>query len=252
MHVLSDDVPAGTPLAYMKWFNGYGVEDRIDLGAIFNTSVIFLPQDRPTKVRTVYVPHQSFVIYTMREYFNKRVSDVDDDDRRACVVYQKIAEYAARKHVLVKAPRCIYLSRRGAISGGDDRTISGGVDRTVLNEGWVEELYHARGFFIARPGPNGNWTFEEEVAHYSQAYILAGFSGTNMHNSVFLKKGGIIINMNVVEKRTDVNQGLIDNMSEHTTYKINLVNGYRNEQVSEPEVKAKLDDLADVIRQCSD
>ena len=102
-------------------------------------------------------------------------------------MYEHVARYATRQYILTasqrRIARCIYASRGGA------------GNRDVQNEGDVEEIYRSYGFFIATPGPEGLWTFYEEVAHYNSAYILAGFEGTNLHNSVFMKPGKTLIVM---------------------------------------------------------
>merc|ERR1711920_727736 len=112
--------------------------------------------------------------------------------------------YATRQYILTasqrRIARCIYTSRGGAGS------------RKVQNEGDVEDIYRSYGFFIATPGPEGLWTFYEEVAHYNSAYILAGFEGTNLHNSVFVKPGRMLITMQTLDHQ-NANQVLLAEMN---------------------------------------
>merc|ERR1719356_1115888 len=109
--------------------------------------------------------------------------------------------------------RCIYISRNGK------------GNRAVRNERQVADRYRSYGFLIATPGSEGPWTFEEEVAHYNSAYILAGFEGTNMHNSVFMKPGRTLIRMKIdggTRNGRHVVQPMLEDMNSLTAHQIDL------------------------------
>ena len=199
--------------------------DRINLTAIFNISIKFVPTDRPTIFRTLYVPQKLFLIYYQRKREHRQKEQhTEERDRRNFAVYEHVVRYARRQYILTASQRrnarCIYASRHGVGNAG------GIISDGVQNEGDVEDLYRSYGFFIATPGPEGLWTFEEEVAHYNSAYMLAGFEGSNLHNSVFMKPGGTLILMQSVSyKGWDPgleNQAVLVGMNNLTAHSIDL------------------------------
>lgn len=194
-----------------------------NLSAIFNVSIKFVPTDRPTVFITLYVPQKLFIISYQRRR-EQRKFKADERDRRNFAAYEHVARYATRQYNLTanqrRIARCIYASRHGGADS--DR-------RKVRNEGDVEDIYRSYGFFIATPGPKGLWTFEEEVAHYNSAYILAGFEGSNLHNSVFMKPGGTLIMMQTKSRRSSqLNQVLLAEMNNLTIHQIDLSKNNQN------------------------
>merc|ERR1719291_112296 len=218
------------------------VMDRINVSAIFNISVKFLPTDRPTIFGTLYVPQKLYIIHSKRRQEQREETKSDWRDRRDFAVYEHVAQYATRQYILTasrnRIARCIYASRGGAGT------------RDVQNEGDVENIYRSYGFFIATPGPKGIWTFEEEVAHYNSAYILAGFEGTNLHNSVFMKPGGTLINMQT-DTLPNVNQAHLADMNNLTTHHIDLSKNMTGATVDIDVLNHELGNLADDIRRAN-
>lgn len=66
------------------------------------------------------------------------------------------------------------------------------MNRPVVNENQVEELFRRYGFEILHPG---NMPFEKQVSIYSQADMIAGFTGSAMHNSIFAKDRSVAIHL---------------------------------------------------------
>ena len=60
----------------------------------------------------------------------------------------------------------------------------------MANEGDVEALFQRQGFQILTAG-RGNRA--QELSRYQAARIVAGFEGTNLHNSVFMKPNGTVV-----------------------------------------------------------
>ena len=205
-----------------------------------------MPTDRPTIFRTLYVPQKLFLIYYQRKREHRQKEQhTEERDRRNFAVYEHVVRYARRQYILTASQRrnarCIYASRHGVGNAG------GIISDGVQNEGDVEDLYRSYGFFIATPGPEGLWTFEEEVAHYNSAYMLAGFEGSNLHNSVFMKPGRTLITMQTLDHR-NANQVLLAEMNNLTTHHVDLSKKKRGASVNMDTLNHELDKLADVIR----
>lgn len=81
------------------------------------------------------------------------------------------------------APR-VYLSRR--------RLSRRRFDRVVANEARIETLFRRHGFTILYPE---SMPFVEQLRHYRHAEVLAGLSGSALHNSVFLRPGRQVIEL---------------------------------------------------------
>jgi len=62
----------------------------------------------------------------------------------------------------------------------------------MINEGEIEKLFTSFGFTIVYPE---NLTFQEQVVLYKNAEVLAGFSGSALHNSVFMKDNALVISL---------------------------------------------------------
>ena len=73
------------------------------------------------------------------------------------------------------AARRVYLSRR--------RISARKFNRAVVNEVRIEALFRQHGFEILYPEATG---FADQLATYANAAILAGLSGSALHNSLFL------------------------------------------------------------------
>ena len=140
---------------------------RLNLTGAFGIEIQLVT--RPLLASTLFVPEQAAQLYRplpseMRQVFQtiarhgSRVSPLSDHERRRA--------------------RCLYLSRKQAQK------------RKVANEGDVEALFQRQGFQILTAG-RGNRA--PELSRYQAARIVAGFEGTNLHNSVFMKPNGTVV-----------------------------------------------------------
>jgi hypothetical protein len=102
-------------------------------------------------------------------------------DRRLAWVYRVIAEKAAEP----PSPNpLLYLSRRMFSRAS--------YERVVANEVCVEAAFRRRGFDILYPE---RMRFEDQVARYSRAEIIAGISGSGLHNSLFMRSGRLVVEL---------------------------------------------------------
>ncbi|MBV7328054.1 glycosyltransferase family 61 protein [Chloroflexi bacterium TSY] len=77
-----------------------------------------------------------------------------------------------------------------------------GLRHSIVNENEVEQLFRSFGFTVIYPE---RMSFEKQVVLYSKAEIIAGFGGSAMHNSVFMPKDSLVINLGNVKHPTDCN-----------------------------------------------
>lgn len=78
----------------------------------------------------------------------------------------------------------VYLSRR--------KVSLKQLTRVIANEVLVENLFREAGFQILYPE---TLSFEEQLAVYANADVVAGPSGSALHNSLFMKPGAILIEL---------------------------------------------------------
>jgi hypothetical protein len=102
-------------------------------------------------------------------------------DPRLRSVYSRIG--AAVPHPPERGRR-VYLSRRGL----NMRKFH----RVVANEVQIEAVFRQAGFEIVRPE---ELPFPDQIALYADAAILAGLSGSALHNSVFVREGALTIEL---------------------------------------------------------
>jgi hypothetical protein len=102
-------------------------------------------------------------------------------DPRLHWVYDHIA--GAAPEPTIPRPQ-IYLSRR--------RLSRRNFQRVVANEVEIEAAFRARGFEVLYPE---TMTFAEQVAHYHHAEVLAGISGSGLHNALFMERGAKVIEL---------------------------------------------------------
>lgn len=99
-----------------------------------------------------------------------------------------VAEIRKRSHASVgmtdAAPsRRLYISRKAA-------------ERAIVNEAELLPILEKRGFEILQPE---TMTFEQQVAAFAEAEILAGPHGAGMYNGMFMQPGSMVLEiMNVV------------------------------------------------------
>lgn len=100
--------------------------------------------------------------------------------------HERIKSVYAKVHENASAPSKstrIYVSR-ALVKAGNHR---------FINEGSIENIFENYGFKIIRPE---ECPFEEQVAHYRNASVLAGPLSSALHNSVFCPDGTTIIALN--------------------------------------------------------
>jgi hypothetical protein len=98
-------------------------------------------------------------------------------------------------------PLRLYLSRRRAKGF-----------HSMINERQVENVFLDAGFRVMHPE---HWRFEQQVALFQRAEIIAGVEGSALHNSVFMRPGQRVINIGTPREPTGniLNQRLCDNLS---------------------------------------
>jgi capsular polysaccharide biosynthesis protein len=82
------------------------------------------------------------------------------------------------------ASRRIYVSRR--------RFSRRHLTRVVANEVFVERVFREHGFQVLYPEET---PFPEQVALYRNAEVLAGISGSGLHNSIFMREGCAVVEL---------------------------------------------------------
>ena len=82
----------------------------------------------------------------------------------------------------------------------------------MINERAVERIFRELGFKILHPE---SWRFEQQVALFQRADVLAGVEGSALHNSVFMRSEALVINIGTVREPTGdiLNQRLCDSLS---------------------------------------
>lgn len=88
--------------------------------------------------------------------------------------------------------------------------------RAVINEAEVEKIFKARGFEIIYPE---KMNYVSQVSMYGSADVLAGFEGSAMHNSVFMRAGTTVLNIESIRTVGRV-QKMCDKFSEVNAKKI--------------------------------
>jgi capsular polysaccharide biosynthesis protein len=96
-------------------------------------------------------------------------------------VYQQIS---ADAQVQPDQPERLYLSRR--------QFSRRNFDRVMANEVLVENVFRDRGFDIVYPE---TLPFLHQVGLYRHCAVLAGFSGSALHNAVFMQEGTTLIEL---------------------------------------------------------
>lgn len=97
----------------------------------------------------------------------------------ATIAGTAVAGAAARRH-----ERHVYISRR--------RFNARKFSRVIANEVRIEALFRSFGFDIVYPE---TMSLAEQVALYRGAAVIAGPSGSNLHNSLFAREGTLVIEL---------------------------------------------------------
>ena len=114
-------------------------------------------------------------------------------------------------------PLRLYLSRRQAKGF-----------HPMLNERQVERVFVDAGFRVLHPE---KWSFEQQVALFQRAEVIAGVEGSALHNSVFMRSEALVINIGTAREPTGdiLNQRLCDSLSGvvpiHIPFKGEIVRG---------------------------
>lgn len=96
-------------------------------------------------------------------------------------VYERIAAEAERPP---GRPERVYLSRR--------RFSRRNFDRVMANEVLIENVFRTRGFEIVYPE---TLPFFQQIGFYRHCTVLAGLSGTALHNALFMRPGATLIEL---------------------------------------------------------
>jgi hypothetical protein len=83
-----------------------------------------------------------------------------------------------------KRPELVYLSRR--------KLSLKQLTRVIANEVLVEKLFRHAGFTVVYPE---ELPFKEQLSLYANARVVAGPSGSALHNSLFMRPGAILIEL---------------------------------------------------------
>lgn len=134
-----------------------------------------IPQDRIVVIGEHSVRFEEMVVPSRLFSIGDRV---DPSMRR---VYERFTGKIPSNR---NAPTHIYLSRR--------RHSRNGADRLVANEVLIENAFKRRGFSVIFPE---TLEFAEQLSIYSSVECLAGISGSSLHNSVFMRPGGHVIEL---------------------------------------------------------
>jgi glycosyl transferase family 61 len=130
----------------------------------------------------------------------------DADDEQA-LIYQQIGDYCEAVYnqgtgipTSLCQPLRLYLSRKKWNRG------------SISNESEVEAIFKSLNFTIMYPEQTG---FEQQVAMYRRAQVMAGFAGSALHNSVFMRHGTLVVSIGNQRHPVAINrnQQLCDNFS---------------------------------------
>ncbi len=147
---------AGMPSFAKDALHALGVDD----------SRVIIVEDEPIEFETLVVPERLWALNSHADLETKHV-------------YRAISHYFERSE---PTPNRIYLSRR-KVSRKTFR-------RVIVNEATIESVFARFGFTIIYPELE---TFARQVRICSGADVIAGFSGSALHNSVFMRKGATLI-----------------------------------------------------------
>jgi hypothetical protein len=140
---------------------------------------------------------ENLVVPTMLLRINNEASE------EQALIYQKIIEYCRCYEYLCKlSPSRIYLSRKKRRSKRC----------SIVNEDEVEKLFISLDFTVVYPE---KISFEKQVTMYNRADIVSGFSGSAMHNSVFMREGSLVITIGTSREGSTPhrNQVICDSLS---------------------------------------
>lgn len=134
-------------------------------------------------------------------------------NERMGVVYKKIQEFA----VCLRSSGVGWIDRvRGWSADGDlklylSRRKARGY-HPMNNEREVERVFAEAGFKILHPE---RWSFEQQLALFSRAEVIAGAEGSALHNSLFMKKGSKVLSIGTPREPSgfNLNQSLCNSLN---------------------------------------
>jgi capsular polysaccharide biosynthesis protein len=115
-----------------------------------------------------------------------------DADADQIAIYRRIANFCAERYAESEPSPRLYLSR-SRLNGF----------RPIANEEEVEALFASLGFAIIYPEQHH---YGCQVASYRGAQILAGVTGSALHNTVFAPEGSLAINIGNPRHPHDTNR----------------------------------------------
>ena len=134
-----------------------------------------IPEERLTFVDTTPVVFDEVVVPARLFQINKAA------DERMRWVYETISHSASDSG---PSPSRIYLSKR-KFSSTHRR-------RVIANEIQIEQLFAGYGFSTVFPE---ELSFQRQLQLYAGAEAVAGFTGSALHNSLFVKPGTVVIEL---------------------------------------------------------
>jgi capsular polysaccharide biosynthesis protein len=148
--------------------------------------------DRPLRVERLLVPSSLFDI-------NYRAHE------DLIHVYRRIAEHCTRWRRRRSSDLRVYLSRSRFRSHQSEV-------RSIANEVEIEAVFQQAGFHVVHPQLLG---FADQVRLYARASVLAGLSGSALHNSVFTKPGTRVITIGTARDSDQLpaNQRICDSLA---------------------------------------
>ena len=162
------------------------------------SKIIFL--NRPTCFEEISVPKSCFNI-------NFSV------DGKMRTVYNKIQEHGVglRSSDFGWVKRLLGWPKTGALKIYLSRRKAKGY-HPMLNEVEVEKIFSEAGFKVLHPEL---WSFEQQLALYQRAEVIAGVEGSALHNSVFMNTGSKVISLGTprVPSGMILNQSLCNSLS---------------------------------------
>ncbi|MGK7954098.1 MAG: DUF563 domain-containing protein [Crocosphaera sp.] len=114
---------------------------------------------------------------------------------------------------------------------------------SIANESEVEKVFSSFGFTIIYPE---RLSFEKQVVLYKNAEVIAGFEGSGMHNSVFMKTGALAITIGSYRRpnKANRNQEICDWLSKVQSIFIKFESKGGNDKQFDPNyLRSRLNSL---------
>jgi hypothetical protein len=155
--------------------------------------IIFISNN--TKFRKVLIPETSF-------YFNEK-GLCEKTSIQFVKIFEKVRQNTPDKFNYEK----IYLTRRKKETNEHRNSI-------VLGEEMFEKIFEKNGFKVIQPD---NLSIEEQISLIKNCKILAGCSGSGLHQSIYMPNNSKVICLFRDYNRCGIIQTDIDKLKGHTT-----------------------------------